>query len=91
MEITVEQIGYTIYITLDGNLDTEGDKDLAKALRAVQRLGEFDRVVFDMSKVFYATSSGVGRINNFYKVLETTEILLEKEINRAAPVSSGAG
>ena len=77
MVIKVEQSGNHVCIVLDGNLDTEGDKELAKTLRAVQRLGSYDRVSFDMRKVFYATSSGIGRILNFYKVLETTERLME--------------
>ena len=77
MNIKVEQTGSHVCIILDGNLDTEGDKDLARTLRTVQRLHNFDSVSFDMRKVFYATSSGIGRILNFYKVLETTERLME--------------
>ena len=77
MTIDVEQTGNCVCITLDGNLDTEGDKKLAKTLRYVQRLRDFDTVSFDMEKVFYATSSGIGRILNFYKFLETTERIME--------------
>jgi anti-sigma B factor antagonist len=77
MDIKVEQSGKDVCIILDGNLDPAGDKELAKALRAVQRFRDFDRVSFDMRKVYFATSSGIGRILNFYKVLETTERLME--------------
>jgi len=77
MDIDVKHFNRQINITLDGKLDAAGDKELAKTLHNIDRFGEYDIVSFDMRKVTYATSSGIGRILNFFKVLETNECLME--------------
>lgn len=67
MESSFKQDNNKIIVTIDGNIDTEGASKLSETLQEIMRLDNFSIVEFDLSTVFTTTSSGIGKLLNFYK------------------------
>ena len=77
MIIKMKQLGKQIIVVINGDLDSEGDKQLSELLYNIRKLKNFEKVSFDMSVVKAATSSSIGMLLNFYKFLDSTERKME--------------
>jgi anti-sigma B factor antagonist len=77
MEIKIEKEEKAIKAVLNGNIDSSNDKELSKALMDIRKIETFDHVSFDMTNVHTITSSGIGRLLNFFKFLDTTDRTME--------------
>jgi anti-sigma B factor antagonist len=77
MQIEVERSGSEIAVTIDGNIDTEGGQRLTAERAAITKLDDIERVVFDLTTVRSTTSSGIGKLMNFYKHLDSIGAAME--------------
>ena len=65
MNITKKTEGKTLYVTLEGRLDTNSAPELEAAMNP--ELDSADNVVFDMKKLDYVTSAGLRIVLNAKK------------------------
>ena len=77
MEIKSKQFGTIIYVTFNGKFDCDGEKKFVKDLKPISMNDTFDIVIFDFTKVFSITSTAIGKIYQFYKMLDKKEKLFE--------------
>jgi anti-anti-sigma factor len=70
MEIELERQGEALRIVIDGNIDMEAGGKLAAALQDAMEMPGIRSVVFDLSTVRTITSSGIGKIMNFFKHID---------------------
>ena len=70
MDIELDKKGDTLKIVIDGNIDTDGGHKLAVSLQEAMEMEGVKTVVFDLSTVRTITSSGIGKIMNFFKFID---------------------
>jgi anti-anti-sigma factor len=70
MDIELDKKGDTLKIIIDGNIDTDGGHKLAVSLQEAMEMEGVKTVVFDLSTVRTITSSGIGKIMNFFKFID---------------------
>jgi anti-anti-sigma factor len=70
MDIDLQKKGDAVRIVIDGNIDTDGGHQLSVALQEVMEMPNVKSVVFDLSTVRTITSSGIGKLMNFFKFLD---------------------
>jgi anti-anti-sigma factor len=70
MEIELRKDGDTVAIVIDGNIDTDGGERLSKALHSVMGMADVKNVAFNMCAVRTITSSGIGKLMNFFKYID---------------------
>jgi len=70
MDIELEKKGDTLKILIDGNIDTDGGHKLAVSLQEAMEMEGVKTVVFDFTTVRTITSSGIGKIMNFFKFID---------------------
>jgi anti-anti-sigma factor len=71
MEIDLEKNEDQIKVTIDGNIDTQGGQILSETLYQIMEMKKVTYVVFDMTTVKTITSSGIGKLLNFFKHIDT--------------------
>jgi len=67
MDIDVIKTASEVKITVDGNIDTDGGAKLSVSLQEVMEMKGVNSYVFDFSTVRTITSSGIGKLMNFFK------------------------
>jgi anti-sigma B factor antagonist len=77
MEIDISKSGSVVNITVDGNVDTDGGHKLSVTLHEIMDMDDVQHVVFDMTTVRTTTSSGIGKLMNFYKYLDSKGAKME--------------
>ena len=101
MDINIRTDNTTAYIVINGNIDLKGGDKLAEVLQEITYMDNIEHVVFNMVKVGVITSSGIGKILNFFKHINsksgTMEIkgisdnlyeqFLDIHLNRIFPIS----
>lgn len=70
MDIDLQKQGKTVKVTIDGNIDTDGGHRLSVALQEIMEMDDYKEVVFDLSTVRTITSSGIGKLMNFFKFID---------------------
>jgi anti-anti-sigma factor len=70
MDIELERKGNELKIIIDGNIDTDGGHKLAVSLQEAMEMNGISSVVFDLSTVRTITSSGIGKLMNFFKFID---------------------
>jgi anti-anti-sigma factor len=71
MDIELDKKGDSLKILIDGNIDTDGGHKLAISLQEAMEMDGIKTVVFDLSTVRTITSSGIGKIMNFFKFMDS--------------------
>jgi anti-sigma B factor antagonist len=71
MDIELTKKGELLTISIDGNIDAENGRELASALQEAIDAGTGGAVVFDLSGVRSITSTGIGKLLNFFKYLNS--------------------
>jgi anti-anti-sigma factor len=70
MDIELDKKGDSLKIVIDGNIDTDGGHKLAVSLQEAMDMDGIKSVVFDLTTVRTITSSGIGKIMNFFKFID---------------------
>jgi anti-sigma B factor antagonist len=70
MDIELNRKGDALTIVIDGNIDTDGGHKLAVSLQEAMEMDGLKSIVFDLSTVRTITSSGIGKIMNFFKFID---------------------
>ena len=70
MDIELEKNKDTVRITIDGNIDTDGGQQLSVKFQEIMEMADVKKVVFDLTTVKTTTSSGIGKVLNFFKYLD---------------------
>jgi anti-anti-sigma factor len=70
MDIELDKKGDSLKIVIDGNIDTDGGHKLAVSLQEAMDMAGVKSVVFDFTTVRTITSSGIGKIMNFFKFID---------------------
>ncbi len=70
MDIDLEKNGNAIKVIIDGNIDTDGGHKLSVQLQEIMEMDEVMNIVFDLTTVKTITSSGIGKLMNFYKFID---------------------
>ncbi|MGO8695895.1 MAG: STAS domain-containing protein [Rectinemataceae bacterium] len=70
MDIEMNRKGDALTIVVDGNIDTDGGHKLAVTLQEAMEMNGIKNVVFDLKTVRTITSSGIGKIMNFFKFID---------------------
>jgi anti-sigma B factor antagonist len=70
MDIELDKKGDTLKIVIDGNIDTDGGHKLGVSLQEAMEIDGVKTVVFDLTTVRTITSSGIGKIMNFFKFID---------------------
>jgi anti-sigma B factor antagonist len=71
MDIELNRKGDALTIVIDGNIDTDGGHKLAVSLQEAMEMDGLKTVVFDLSTVRTITSSGIGKVMNFFKFIDS--------------------
>jgi anti-sigma B factor antagonist len=70
MDIELDRNGDSLKIVIDGNIDTDGGHKLGVSLQEAMEMDGVKSVVFDLATVRTITSSGIGKIMNFFKFMD---------------------
>lgn len=70
MDIEHEKKGNTVEVAIDGNIDTGGGQKLSVELAEIMEMDDVSHVIFDMTTVKTTTSSGIGKLMNFFKFMD---------------------
>jgi len=70
MDIELDKKGDALRIVIDGNIDTDGGHKLAVSLQEAMEMDGVKTVVLDLTTVRTITSSGIGKIMNFFKFID---------------------
>jgi anti-anti-sigma factor len=70
MDIELDKKGDSLKILIDGNIDAAGGHKLAASLQEAMEMDGVKTVVFDLTTVRTITSSGIGKIMNFFKFID---------------------
>jgi anti-sigma B factor antagonist len=70
MDIELDRKGDSLRIVIDGNIDTDGGHKLAVSLQEAMEMEGVKSVAFDLTTVRTITSSGIGKIMNFFKFID---------------------
>ena len=71
MDIELDKKGDSLKILIDGNIDTDGGHKLAVSLQEAMEMDGVKTVVLDLTTVRTITSSGIGKIMNFFKFMDS--------------------
>ncbi|MBN2735586.1 MAG: STAS domain-containing protein [Spirochaetales bacterium] len=71
MEVNYSQEGSRIRVAVDGNIDSDGAGKLSDILQKIMTIDNVENVEFDLLSVFSTTSSGIGKLLNFYKYIDS--------------------
>jgi anti-sigma B factor antagonist len=71
MDIELKRKGDALSIVIDGNIDTDGGHKLAVALQEAMEMDGIKSIQFDLSTVRTITSSGIGKLMNFFKFIDS--------------------
>ncbi|HET7839027.1 MAG TPA: STAS domain-containing protein [Rectinemataceae bacterium] len=71
MDIELKQKGEALSIVIDGNIDTDGGHKLGVALQEAMEMDGIKSITFDLSTVRTITSSGIGKLMNFFKFIDS--------------------
>jgi anti-anti-sigma factor len=77
MDIDVEKSGRVVKVIIDGNIDTDGGAALSSNLAEIMDMPDVGHVVFDMTTVRSITSSGIGKLMNFFKFMDAKKGKME--------------
>ncbi len=69
MRVELERRGGSLRVAVDGNIDTEGARELGASLQEASLEG-IDSVAFDLSTVRAISSAAIGKLLNFFKLVE---------------------
>ncbi|MDP3180178.1 MAG: STAS domain-containing protein [Spirochaetaceae bacterium] len=69
MDIELISKGESLTIVVDGNVDAENGRRLASTLQEAMDLKMGGSVTFDLTGVRSVTSTGIGKLLNFFKYL----------------------
>jgi anti-anti-sigma factor len=93
MDIELDKKGDSLKIVVDGNIDTDGGHKLAISLQEAMEMDGVKSVVFDLTTVRTITSSGIGKIMNFFKFMSVKGIseqlykqFMEIHLDRIFPI-----
>ena len=67
MDINLTNEGSIVSVKIDGNIDLGGGDKLSEVLSSISLMDNVSHVTFDMSTVYTITSSGIGKLLNFFK------------------------
>ena len=70
MDIELSKKDDVLKIVIDGNIDTDGGHKLAVSLQEAMEMDGVKTVVLDLTTVRTITSSGIGKIMNFFKFID---------------------
>jgi anti-sigma B factor antagonist len=71
MDIELEKDNGTVKLVIDGNIDTDGGQELSVTLQEIMEMEDVNNVAFDLTTVKTITSSGIGKLLNFFKFLDS--------------------
>ena len=103
MDIELEKNQDTVKIIIDGNIDTDGGQQLSAKFQEIMEMDDVNKVIFDLITVKTTTSSGIGKILNFFKYIDAHggsmeingisdslyEQFLEIHLDRIFPIKKG--
>lgn len=84
MDIDMDRNGDSLKIIIDGNIDATGGPKLAAALQEAMGMQGLKDVVFNLAMVRTISSSGIGKLMNFFKYMTGKKARCE---SRAYPIS----
>lgn len=101
MEIDLNTEETIAYVAIKGNIDLKGGDRLGEKLQEITYMDNIDHVVFNMTEVSTITSSGIGKLLNFFKHINSKsgsmeikgisdslyEQFLDIHLNRIFPIS----
>lgn len=70
MDIDMDRNGDSLKIIIDGNIDATGGQKLAAALQEAMGMQGLKDVVFNLAMVRTISSSGIGKLMNFFKYID---------------------
>ncbi|NOY08812.1 MAG: STAS domain-containing protein [Spirochaetes bacterium] len=71
MDIDLEKSGDSVRLVVDGNIDTDGGHTLSVKIQEVMEIDDIMHIVCDLTTVKTITSSGIGKLMNFYKFMDS--------------------
>ena len=92
MKIRLENIGTTLVVKLDGELDHHTAKEVRDKVDNEINLRNIKNLIFDFNKVSFMDSSGIGVIVGRYKIINslggrTMIIRANKQVNKILDIS----
>ncbi len=70
MKVRIEQLGSTLVVKLDGELDQSCASDLRERIDREINLHGINNLVMDFDKVSFMDSSGIGMLIGRYKLIK---------------------
>ncbi len=70
MTIDKKQEGDTVYLRIDGGIDSEGGVKLSETFARIIEDDSIHNAEFDLREVTSITSAGIGKMLKFYKHIE---------------------
>ncbi|MBN2440068.1 MAG: STAS domain-containing protein [Spirochaetales bacterium] len=77
MNIDLNTEDMKAFVTINGNIDLKGGEKLAEILHEITYMNNIDHVVFNMTEVNTITSSGIGKLLNFFKHINSKSGTME--------------
>jgi anti-sigma B factor antagonist len=77
MDIELNRKGDHLGVIIDGNIDTEGGRKLSVSLQEAMDMEGIKSVVFNLTTVRAITSGGIGKLMNFFKVIDARKGRME--------------
>jgi anti-sigma B factor antagonist len=71
MDIELKRKGDVLSIVIDGNIYTDGGHKLGISLQEAMEMDGVKSIQFDLSTVRTITSSGIGKLMNFFKFIDS--------------------
>lgn len=71
MDIDLEKSGDTTTMVIDGNIDMDSGHLLSAKIQEVMEMNDVMHIVCDLTTVKTITSSGIGKLMNFYKFMDS--------------------
>jgi anti-sigma B factor antagonist len=69
MTIKITELGGNAQIRVDGDIDADAGNDLTASFQRVVSMEKVRHAIIDMRNVQTTTSSGIGKLMNFYKAM----------------------
>lgn len=80
MNIIKKQTGSTLFVELDGSIDTTTAPELDKAV--CENLKGITSLVFDFTKVDYVSSAGLRVLLSAYKIMSKQGTMVLRHVNQ---------
>jgi len=71
MDIDLEKSGDTATLVIDGNIDMDSGHVLSVKIQEVMEMDDVMHIACDLTTVKTITSSGIGKLMNFYKFMDS--------------------